>query len=107
LNSLDRPGTERWVLPADKKTLAGIKDSIYKSDIIQHSENGAANGNHLKDYGPDIISTLRRRPCTLKDISQITGVSIEDVKKQLELLVENNEVETEGMQRGIFYKLKE
>ena len=55
----------------------------------------------------DIISILRRRPCTLKDISQITGVNIEDVKKQLELLVENNEVETEGMQRGIFYKLKE
>ncbi len=106
LNSLDRPGAERWVLPADKKTLAGIKDSIYKSDIIQHSDNGAAYGNHLKDYGSDIISTLRRRPCTLEDISQIIGVSIEDVKKQLELLVENKEVETEGMQRGVFYKLK-
>jgi len=106
LNSLDRPGTERWVLPADKKTLAGIKDSIYKSDIIQHSDNGAAYGKRLKDYGPDIISTLRRRPCTLEDISQITGVNIEDVKKQLELLVENGEIETEVMQRGVFYKLK-
>lgn len=106
LNSLDRPGAESWVLPADKKILAGIKDSIYKSDIIKHSGNGATCGKRLVDYGPDIISTLRRRPCTLKDISQITGESMEDVEKQLALLIATGEVETQRLQRGIFYKLK-
>jgi wyosine [tRNA(Phe)-imidazoG37] synthetase (radical SAM superfamily) len=106
LNSLDRPGAESWVLPADKKILAGIKDSIYKSDIIQHSGNGAIHGKRLVDCGPDIISTLRRRPCTLEDISQITGESMEAVEKQLDVLVKAGSVETERMQRGIFYKLK-
>jgi wyosine [tRNA(Phe)-imidazoG37] synthetase (radical SAM superfamily) len=107
LNSLDRPGAESWVLPADKKTLAGIKDSIYKSDIIQHSGGGKEYETRLTDCGPDIISTLRRRPCTLEDILKITGKSMDKVAKQLEVLVEAGEVETQRLQRGIFYKLKQ
>ena len=55
LNSLDRPGAENWVLPADKKILAGIKDSIYKSDIIQHSGGSIDYEKRLTDCGPDII----------------------------------------------------
>ena len=107
LNSLDRPGTESWVLPADKKILAGIKDSIYKSDIIQHSGRCREYEKHLTDCEPDIISTLRRRPCTLDDILQITGERTDKVVKQLEMLVEAGKVETQKLQRGVFYKLKE
>jgi len=107
LNSLDRPGAESWVLPADKKILAGIKDSIYKSDIIQHSGSGREYEKRLTECGPDIISTLRRRPCTLEDILKITGKSMDKVAKQLEMLVETGEVETQRLQRGIFYKLKQ
>jgi len=70
LNTLDRPGTEKWVMPAKKEELEKIA-SFLNAEIIADFKPRKKIKSFSKDIEGGIISTLRRRPCTAKDLSEI------------------------------------
>ena len=50
-----------------------------------------------------ILTTIKRRPCTAEDVSQILGFDLEKVQNHLDSLVERGEIKKKKMQRGLFY----
>ncbi len=113
LNSLDRPGTEPWVVQEDKEKLEEIK-SFFQADLSDNIlvEIIKKVDKKLYDENPGsleveekIISTIRRRPCTAQDMSQMLNVHINAINKVLHKLIEEKKIEGVHQERGIFYKL--
>jgi wyosine [tRNA(Phe)-imidazoG37] synthetase (radical SAM superfamily) len=105
LNTLDRPGTEKWVEPASKNVLKKIHACMHNVQIIQHIDYSASAKKPSVDMLKFILTTLKRRPCTIEDLSKSTGANSEKVHQYLDILLKNGEVKSEKMPRGIFYKI--
>ena len=106
LNTLDRPGTERWVKPADKKTLTDIAAYLYDAELIKHFDSGQSDPVHMKDLNERIVATLKRRPCTAEDVSRFSGMPVSGTKSHLDALVATGDIEKKEMPRGIFYAVR-
>ena len=106
LNSLDRPGTEAWVLPLDPAELRSIRDFFSELgvpvDIIGDYQAipMSSNADNLLLI---IDQTLKRRPCTAEDIAQITGLHVNEVMKKIAGLIKLGIVKARHGERGIFY----
>ncbi len=105
LNSLDRPGTESWVNPLAREKLERIADLLeWKTEIIaRFNPVGEIRGY---DFSTEqaILQILRRRPCTLDDLSKSLGVDFPEIENYLKELTSKNKIITEKMDRGVFYR---
>jgi wyosine [tRNA(Phe)-imidazoG37] synthetase (radical SAM superfamily) len=110
LNTLDRPGTEKWIRPASNEKLQEIKTYFepLKIQIIQnHRAVNDGSTKKLADTVDTIISSLSRRPSTIDDLTLSLGMSQNEVLKIIHNLLEKGEIiKEESISRGIFYKLK-
>ena len=110
LNTLDRPGTEKWIRPASNEKLQEIKTYFepLKIQIIQnHRAVKDGSTKKLADTADTIISSLSRRPSTIDDLTLSLGMSENEVLKIIHSLLEKGEIiKEESISRGIFYKLK-
>ncbi len=105
LNTLDRPGTEKWVEPASKDVLKKIHACMRNVNIVQNIDYSTSEKRPSDDILKFILSILRRRPCTAEDLSNSTGADLKKVNQYLDILLKNREVKMEKMPRGIFYTI--
>lgn len=108
LNTLDRPGTEDWVHSASREDLETIASyfGTKRTEIIakfQHKEKKPA---YNKDIADTILRTIKRRPCTIEDLSEMLGLRISELNKWIHILMETERIETEKKERGIFFKAR-
>lgn len=112
LNSLDRPGTEPWVVQEDFAKLeeiksffeAGLPDTIMVEIIKKVNQELYDNNPSSLETEDKILSTIMRRPCTAQDLSQMLNIHINAINKVLHKLVESKKIEGVHQDRGIFYK---
>lgn len=109
LNTLDRPGTVSDLHPASKEELQAIKDmwGLDNVEIIASAKERKKKGSYSKAAAKGILETIARRPCTADDLSDMMGLHQAEINKYLDILDEENKIETVEEDRGIFYKLKE
>lgn len=104
LGTLDRPGTEDWVEEADEAKMRDVAEYLGKAELIgqfRPQRNKVCPGN---PYSDQILETLRRRPCTIADLQQITGLRPAEIQKHIRQLQERGKVTAVQKERGIFYK---
>jgi len=106
LNTLDRPGTESWVMTARKEELEAISSYLGNAEIVTEFTSRRKITSFSKDIEGNILLTLKRRPCTSKDISHSLGLHLNEINKYLQLLLETDIIESEEQERGIFFKVK-
>jgi wyosine [tRNA(Phe)-imidazoG37] synthetase (radical SAM superfamily) len=108
LNTLDRPGTENWVKPVSSQKLKEFARSLEtKSEIITKFKGDQDNVKKIrKNLKSNILETLKRRPCTDKDLAQIIGVHINEINKIIGNLLSNNKINVKNEKRGHFYYIK-
>lgn len=102
INSLDRPGTCDWTKDLSPKR----KDEIETFFGIRKETVQLKSSKNLKtrDLTLEILSTIKRRPCTIEDLKKMTGFETE-VEDTLRKLMEEKRVELKSMPRGDFYYL--
>ena len=107
-NSLDRPGTEKWVSPLSKEKMQKIANQFYplKTEIIAKYKPREEIKSYKKQNEETIISLLKRRPCTESDLLELTGLKINEINKYLSSLISNGKIEEEDSTRGLFFKVK-
>lgn len=111
LNTLDRPGTEKWIQPATNQKLLEMQ-SFFKPlhvEIIKSPKDGNSGHNiETKNLADILTATISRRPSTLKDLTTSLGMSQKDILKILHFLISKGVIEEENTHtgRGTFYKLK-
>lgn len=105
INTLDRPGTEPWVKPAEKSELERIQIWFDKKTFIgQETSRGVETTPNSVDDDVSICNLIKRRPCTFADLMKSTGLDKKNLETSLERLKEGGKIYTEYMERGLFYK---
>lgn len=106
LNTLDRPGVIKGLIPASIDYLKSIKEQ-WGFDNVEIIASSAERRN-VKSYSGDIeemiLKTISRRPCTLNDLAMILGMHVNEVNKYLSTLEEDNKIVACEEERGVFYK---
>jgi wyosine [tRNA(Phe)-imidazoG37] synthetase (radical SAM superfamily) len=109
LNTLDRPGTEKWIKAASLEELEEIKIFFqpFNIEIIGSPVAGKNNVNRrFSVISDEIISTISRRPSTIEDLSAVFGISEAGLSSILEYLLDKDKIIKEKSTRGIFYRIK-
>ncbi len=107
INTIDRPGAETWIKKPDQLELEKIADFFkpFKVDIIaKYNSPGASKIG--EDSRNIILETLRRRPCTMKEISETLNLHINIVNKIIADLLSDGIIVTAVGERGVFYLFK-
>ena len=107
LNTLDRPGPVPTVRVATRKELEHIIDfwQLKNVSIIADVPERKTLLAYRKDIESAILGTIARRPCTAKDLSEILGLQINEVKKHIDSLHTEKKIKVVKQNRGLFYQL--
>ncbi len=108
LNSLDRPGTEDWVIKEQADKLEQILE-FFKPlpvEIIAKYSN-TKSVFPISDINTVdlIVSCLKRRPLTAQDIALINNLHINEVNKFLRELTHQGLVKSENINGNHFYRI--
>ncbi len=108
LNTLDRPGTEDFVKAVTQKELLRIKDFLepLPVEIIAKAETRKQIQSFNQNIEEQILETIKRRPCTDKDLSEILNIHLNELNKYLSELIESRKVVSDKKERGLFFKIK-
>jgi wyosine [tRNA(Phe)-imidazoG37] synthetase (radical SAM superfamily) len=107
LNTLDRPGTESWVQPIDEQGRQRAAQLLENTELIDAPGENDAQPVDLEELPDRIAATIRRRPCTVQDISRMLGVSRDAVQGQIDRMAKTNNIQAIKMPRGVFYSIKD
>ena len=105
LNTLDRPGPVPTLRAATRQELEHVIDfwqienAAIIADVPEHKESFP----YRKDTASAILGTIARRPCTLKDPSDILGLHTGEVKKYIDSLQTDKKIKVVKQKRGLFY----
>lgn len=107
LNTLDRPGTIMNLQPASHEALQQIVDNwdMPNVQIIASSKERKESQSYRTDVETAIMETISRRPCTLDDLANITGLHVNEINKYLDVLSGAGTIEAVEQKRGVFYQV--
>jgi wyosine [tRNA(Phe)-imidazoG37] synthetase (radical SAM superfamily) len=107
LNTLDRPGTVSTLRPATREELEHVLKILQMENalIVADPPEKKALFAYRKDTASAILGTIARRPCTLKDLSEILGLPADEVKTYLASLEAEGTITSVKQKRGLFYRL--
>jgi len=105
LNTLDRPGTEEWVRPASAMELERVSSvlGIPGTESIESIHYGVAHPVPSGDVADQIFAMLKRRPCTIEEITSVTGLHRREIAKYLREFDEESILGWKREKRGIFF----
>lgn len=105
LNVLDRPGTESWVKQADKKMQSQVAEYLKKVESIPEFLSEHEGEMDAQDMKQRLLSVIKRRPCTIDDLTVSLGVDKKKVWQHICILLEQGVIEKNDMPRGTFYSM--
>jgi len=108
LNTLDRPGVLSDLKPAKREDLLKIVNlwNLKNVEIIAKVKDREEVVSYREDTETAILETIKRRPCTLQDLSLLLGTHINEINKYLGVLEENEKIRSVSIERGTFYQIK-
>jgi wyosine [tRNA(Phe)-imidazoG37] synthetase (radical SAM superfamily) len=105
LNSLDRPGPEPWVkhMTAEKLDYVASFLKPLPVEIVAKATSRKSIQSFQNDISQQILDTIKRRPCTDQDLCDILGLHKNELNKYLSQLLDEDLVESQHMERGLFF----
>ncbi len=108
LNTLDRPGTESWIKPASKSRLEQIArqlSTITRVEIISRKipKDSLKTKSTPRSIRGRIVNILRRRPCTLSELSLLLGLDKRELKREVQQM---KIIQQKKVRTAVFLTLK-
>lgn len=109
INNLDRPGRVEGLQAASHDQLQRIKEywNLNNTEIIAPAQQRKKIASYSSNIEETILGTIRRRPCTLEDLSTVLGIHVNEVNKYLAVLEERGTIRNIRQERGLFYAIAE
>lgn len=111
LNSLDRPGTEKWVRKASEKEILPFVRALephVKVEVIGKPTLSASPSTAAKvpegDLEKAVLEIVRRRPCTLPEIASALSIEEGMLHPLMRKMADAGAIKAETMARGVFYR---
>ncbi len=104
LNTLDRPPAIEGIKPVSKEFLQEIVDTWNDLDVeiiskFKQRKQIKSYNNNLEET---IIETIKRRPVTLEDLENITGLKRMEINKYLDILESENKIKSKIIENQVF-----
>ena len=108
LNTLDRPGVIQGLRPAGEEELEDIARQwgMAHAEIVKPKAPQDKHEAYREDTEAAILELIRRRACTLQDLEQVLGLSVNEINKYLRILEERAQIERVEQDRGTFYQIR-
>jgi len=103
LNTVIRPPAEEGVFALSQKELCSISKGLPGRVEVVRKFAKALKGEHVGKLEMDIKNLLKRRPCTISDISYALKVDPKDVMRNLTFLKSRAEIRSELHNRKTYY----
>lgn len=105
LNSLDRPGAVDWIQPMPRENLEALAGrlgegiEVVGKPVLRHRCTAYSD-----DIEAGVLATVRVRPCTIDDLTDILQLHPLDVGKYLDVMLAEGKLNTQREARGVFYR---
>jgi wyosine [tRNA(Phe)-imidazoG37] synthetase (radical SAM superfamily) len=103
LNTVVRPPAEEEVFPLSQEELYSIQRQIPGKVEIVRKFRKISKGGHIEKLETEIKNLVKRRPCTLSDISSALSVNPKEVMKNLTILERQAEIKSEIHNKKRYY----
>jgi len=103
LNTVARPPAEEYAYSIPLKRLQAIAGEFGPNAEVITDYQGNTSFSETTDREADILSVLRRRPCTLEDISHSVNIHPNELVKSLEKLVLNRQISKQYAEGKSFF----
>jgi len=103
LNTVVRPPAEEGVFALSQKELCSIEKELPGKVEIVRKFRKVLSGEHVGKLETDIKNLLKRRPCTLSDISNALRADAKKVMENLTILERRAEIKWELHNRKTYY----
>lgn len=107
LNTAVRPTAERGVERVDGKKLREIAAQFGDKAEVIVDFSQVISGKDVRTQAEDVLAMLKRRPCTIEDISAGLGISGKEALEFIQLLERQGVIDCEEKGGVRFFKAKE
>jgi len=109
LNTLDRPGTEEFVKAVSPERMQEIKDFFepLSTQVISKSETRKKIKSFNDSIEEQILETVKRRPCTDHDLTEILNLHLNELNKYLGELIDSGKIIAEKQGEKLFFKINQ
>ena len=105
INTVVRPPVEETARPLDFKHLVRIREKLGpRAEIIARPGGKAGQKIWLEDQ---ILNMISRRPCTVEDLSRLTGLPPDETVVLLQALIGQKKISCEVFNQREFYRRQE
>ena len=106
LNTVVRPPSEKWAVPLNQKEMEAMRAFFgEKSSIISEFDRHPSVVTE-RDIKEEILKILKRRPLSLKDLSQGMGIRENEIEKYIQPLVSEGKIHARIFGDSIYYEIK-
>jgi len=106
LNTVVRPPAEKWARPLSRRELENIKRKLGGRAEVTADFEGKLPSPSPEDLGQGILSFIRRRPASLRDLAGALGQDKRTIQKSLNALVAKGEIKKLLHRRIFYYELR-
>jgi wyosine [tRNA(Phe)-imidazoG37] synthetase (radical SAM superfamily) len=104
VNTVTRPPAEGFAEPVPQKQLQTITEKLYeKAEVIADYSN-VHKQQDFSAQREDVLTLLKRRPCSVEDIAAGLGLHRNEVVKHVEELSSEGKIEAKPQNQRLYYK---
>ncbi len=104
VNTVTRPPAEGFAEPVPQKQLQTITEKLYeKAEVIADY----SNVHRQQDFSArreDVLTLLKRRPCSIEDIAAGLGLHRNEIVKYIEELSSEGKIESKPQNQKLYYR---
>jgi wyosine [tRNA(Phe)-imidazoG37] synthetase (radical SAM superfamily) len=104
LNTAVRPTAEPGIKSLSAEKLQTIAEELGEKCEVIADFSVPQQGRHVEGKAEDVLSMLKRRPCSLKDICSAMGISRNEALKYIALLQQQGVLNSEKKDGVIFFR---
>ncbi len=104
VNTVTRPPVEGFAEPVPKKQLQTITEELYEKAEVIADYSDVHKQQDFSARREDVLTLLKRRPCSIEDIAAGLGLHRNEVVKYIEELSFEGKIEAKPQNQRLFYK---
>jgi len=104
INTVTRPPAEAFAERVPEKQLEAVANQLYENAEVVASYDSVHKQQDFAVRREDVLTLLKRRPCSIEDIAAGLGLHRNEVVKYVEELCSEGKVEAKAQNQRLYYK---
>ena len=104
VNTVTRPPAEGFAEPVPQKQLQTITKKLYKKAEVIADYSNVHKQQDFSVRREDVLTLLKRRPCSVEDVAAGLGLHRNEVVKYVEELSAEGKIEAKPQNQQLYYK---